>query len=364
MINLSLSYFNLYEKNFNEAEKIASKLQKKYPDNHEIETLNYIIYLNSLKKIDLKIEDDIYDKLIQVTKIKDHHSHSIHDYTFLILEKLYKKQKNIFKEFLSQKVNYLNESSFTLELLNQFKVFIQTKSKSKIEEHFKNRYKEQKKIKKDKQVFTFAHSLLHTQTVLLINNLKFEKAKAIKSEYLDNYIKFNPFNSFTKGNNRAGKKETYTIKEFLSKVLIIKSKLNKNPKSVMDNYLYANALFNLSYFGNSGNITSMYRSVYSFHNKKAELLKINESIKHYEKALKYTKNKEFKAKITYMLAKSELALFDINFAQKGNYYNSNFVDSYDVPRKWTYTKDKTYTKYINNNYGKYFDKLKKDYRNT
>jgi hypothetical protein len=364
MINLSLSYFNLYEKNSLVAEKIAKDLEEKYPGNHEVETLNYIIYLNLLKKIDLKTEDTIYEKLIQVTKNKDHHSNAIHDYTFIILEKLYKKQRNTFKEFLSQKVNYLNESSFNLDLLNQFKTFIQTKSKSKIEEHFKSKYTQQKRIKKDKDGFKLAHSLLHTQTVLLINNLKFQEAKGIKSEYLDTYIKFNPFNSFIKGNNRTGKKETYTIDEFLNKILIIKNELKKNPKSVMDNYLYANALFNLSYFGNSGNITSIYRSVYSFHNKKAELLKINESIKYYEKALKYAKNKEFKAKIIYMLAKSELSLFDINFAQKEDYYNSNFVDSYDVPRKWTYTKDKTYTKYINNNYGKYFDKLKKDYRNT
>ncbi len=364
MINLTLSYFNLYEKNLKEASNIAKELDNSYPNNHEIETLNYVIYLNSLKKINLKTENTVYDRLKQITSNKDHHSSAIHDYTFVILEKLYKKQNDNFKEFLSQKVNYLNDSSFTLELLNQFKTFIQTKSKSKIEEHFKSKYARQMKIKKNNNTYILAHSLLSTQTALLINNLKFKKAREIKSEYLDKYIKFNPFNSFIKGNNRSGKKETYTIKNFLDKILIIEDELKKNPNSVMDNYLYANALFNLSYFGNANNITTVYRSTYSFVNKKAELLKINESIKYYEKALKYAKNEEFKAKITYMLAKSELSLFDINFAKKNSYYNPSSQDSYDASRKWSYTKNKVYLKYIDNNYGKYFDKLKEDYKNT
>ena len=364
MINLSLAYFNLYERNLKEAFIIGKKLDNDYPNNHEIETLNYIIYLNSLEKIDLKTEDIIYEKLEKVTTCKDHHSSAIHNYTFVILEKLYKKQNNKFKEFLSQKVNYLNESSFTLDLLNQFKTFIQTKSKSKIEKHFKNKFLEQNKIKLNNKTFSLAHSLLSTKTALLINNLNFKEAREIESEYLDKYIKFNPFNSFIKGNNRSGNKDTYTIRKFLDKILIIEKELKKNPNSVMDNYLYASALFNLSYFGNSNNITTIYRSNYSFVNKKVELLKINKSIKFYEKALKYAKNKEFKAKITYMLAKSELSLFDINFAKKNSYYNPSFQDSYNASRKWGYTKNKIYLEYIDNNYGKYFDKLKKDYKNT
>lgn len=364
MINLSLAYFNLYEKNLNEAFIIGKKLDEDYPNNHEIETLNYIIYLNSLEKVDLKTEDIIYEKLEKVTTTCKDHSSAIHDYTFVILEKLYKKQNNKFKEFLSQKVNYLNESSFTLDLLNQFKTFIQTKSKSKIEKHFKNKFLEQNKIKLNNKTFSLAHSLLSTKTALLINNLNFKEAREIESEYLDKYIKFNPFNSFIKGNNRSGNKNTYTIRKFLDKILLIEKELKKNPNSVMDNYLYASALFNLSYFGNSNNITTIYRSNYSFVNKKIELLKINKSIRFYEKALKYAKNKEFKAKITYMLAKSELSLFDINFAKKNSYYNPSFQDSYNASRKWGYTKNKIYLEYIDNNYGKYFDKLKKDYKNT
>jgi hypothetical protein len=115
-----------------------------------------------------------------------------------------------------------------------------------------------------------------------------------------------------------------SVKEFLEKLLVIEKELEKNPKSPMDNYLFANVLYNLSYFGNSNILTTVYRSVYSFTDYDLQKEKIDKAIKHYTIALEEAQEKEFKAKITYMLAKVELALFD----------------------------------------GKYFDSLKKDYSDT
>jgi hypothetical protein len=350
MVDLSLGYFNLYSNNLEEAKNIATKLIASN-NNHEVQIFNYVVNLHQLKSIDVKTENDIYSQLIKLTNDKDHTSQAIHDYTFVILGKLYKKQNNSFKAFLSDNINYLNNSSFTLELLNTFNTFMNTKSESKIDEHFKNKYKVSKSVKA-------------TEIKLLINNLEFKKARKVESKYLKELILFNPFNVSISGNNRAGKKDTYTIKQFLDKIVAIKAVLKKDPNSVIDNYLYANALYNLSYFGNANRITTEYRSVYSFQNKSLELKKVNESIKYYEKALKHTKKKEFKAKIIYMLAKSELALFDIKFADKSTFYYSKDIDSHDLPRHWSYTRDKIYDKYIDNNYGKYFDKLKKEYSNT
>ncbi|APW65343.1 hypothetical protein LPB137_05525 [Poseidonibacter parvus] len=365
LVSLALGYFNLYTNNLKKAKNIASKLLT-LRNNHEVQTFNYLVNLYQLKSIDTQVENDIYSQMIQLSSNTNECTKATNDYTFVILEKLYKKQDNKLKEFLSANINYLNNSSFSLQSLNEFNQFIKTKSKSKIDEYLKERYKEQSKIKKVKDKYLFDESLKRTKIKLLINNLQFEKARKIKSEYLNEIIKFNPFNVSIRGNNRSGKTQTYTIKEFLDKITQIKKILKNNPNSVMDNYLYANAIYNLSYFGNSNKITTEYRSVYSFRNKKLELQKVNNSIKYYEKALKYSKKDEFKAKITYMLAKSELALFDINFSEKSkyHYFNTKEISSYDLKRQWSYTKNKVYNNYINNNYGKYFDKLKDEYSNT
>ncbi|PHO18109.1 hypothetical protein CPU12_07525, partial [Malaciobacter molluscorum LMG 25693] len=92
-----------------------------------------------------------------------------------------------------------------------------------------------------------------------------------------------------------------------------------------------------------------------------ELKKINLSIKHFKKALKRAKNKEFKSKIVYMLAKSELALYDINNSKVVN-YNSTKV--HETKRAYSWNISTTYENYIIKGYGKFFDDLKNKYQDT
>ena len=92
--------------------------------------------------------------------------------------------------------------------------------------------------------------------------------------------------------------------------------------------------------------------------------KMNLASKYYLIALENSQKDEFKAKITYMLAKVELADFDINYAKKDKDYYNEDLDRFDLERYWGYQNEDIYVKYINNKYGKYFDLLKKDYSNT
>lgn len=362
LVHLSLAYFYLYDKQIQKAEELSKRLTKEY-NNHETQTLSYIIYLNTLKEVDYNTENVIYEKMSKLLENKDHKSHSIHDYTFVVLTKLYKKQNDKFKTLLSKSINYLDSNSFDLESIEKLQVFSNTKKQSKLEEYFQNKYLEEKHIiTNDKQII-LSENLKKAYTKILINNLKFKEALEVNSTYLSEKIKFNPFNVKIKGNNRSGKQYTYTVKEFLEKLLVIKNELKKNPNSIMDNYLYANALYNLSYFGNSNILSVVYRSVYSFPHKNLELKKINDSIKYYKIAINHSTKAEFKAKITYMLAKSELVLFDINNSKKINYYN-NQENSYEVDRLWRYMKSNIYKDYIKKGYGKYFDKLEENYSNT
>ncbi len=366
LIDLSLAYFYLYDGNIKKAKEFSDKLLK-INSNHETKTLSYLIYLNKLKEINLEDENSIYERMSQLLKEhkeKCQNSDSIHNYTFKKLEKLYKAQNDELKMILSASVNYLNSTIFDLKSIEEFKTFINKKPQSKLEEYLIKQYKKRAYILEEKESFILSENLKNTNTKLLINNLQFKKALDINAKLLSEKIRFNPFNVNIKGNNREGKQYTYTTKQFLEKILEIKKQIALNPKSVIDNYLYANALYNLSYFGNSNSLTTVYRSVYSFKDKDLEKQKIDLSIKHYKQALKYAKNKEFKAKIVYMLAKSELASFDIKFSQKREPYYITDKESYEPGRFWVYSKSKVYKKYLENGYGEFFKELDKEYSNT
>lgn len=362
LVNLALAYFNLYENNLEEASKITQNLLSKNPNSHEVQTLSYIIYLNQLEKIDLKTENSIYEKMTNLMK-EEETSSSIHDYTFVILEKLYLKQNDKLNAFLANHINYLDEAVFDLALLEKFKLFMETSKDSKIKEHFASKYLQQDKIKKQDDRYVLNENLITTKTKLLINNLRFEEALKLNSSILNEKIQFNPFNGLIRGNNRSGKQDMMTIKEFLEKIIVIQKELEKNPKSPMDNYLYANALYNLSYFGNSNILTTVYRSVYSFTDKDLQQQKMDLATKHFSIAFDESQDKEFKAKIAYMLAKVEISNYDINFASSSQDYYNKDMTRYDLER-YGYGNEETYNKYLKNNYGKYFALLKKDFNDT
>ncbi|BAK71142.1 hypothetical protein [Aliarcobacter butzleri] len=342
LVNLSLAYFSIFQKNYVEASKYSKELLEKYPDSHESQTLAYILYLEKLQKIDIKTENEIYTKMTELTK-KDHTSESIHDYTFVILEKLYKKQNDKFNAFLSKYINYLDMSAFDLELMEKFEVFMKSTPDSKLKEYMQTSF--------SKQVNNHSYA---TKTRLLINNLKFQEALETNTPFLNEKIEFNPFNTFIKGNNRTGKQDVLTIKEFLTKMIVIKTELEKNPKSVMDNYLFANALYNLSYFGNSDRITTVYRSNYSIGSPLLQKEKLEKAIKHYNIALENSKDKEFQAKLTYMISKAYLALADL----------SNEKDRWKYYGESKYNYGTIYETFLQKNGAKYFDTLKQDFGNT
>ena len=362
-VNLSLAYYYLYDKQLEKAKALSNKLLT-INNNHETKTLNYVIYLNSLETVDLKEENIIYEKMNELISEHKDENNYIHNYTFLKLKKLYKNQKDYFKALLSKNMRFIDSSSFNLESINKFKEFIKSDANSKLEEFFQNSYKKRGHIRFKNNKITLSTKLKKAQVKILLNNLMFEEALKIDSKYLDEKIQFNPFNVNIRGNNRKGKQNTYTIREFLNKAIIIKKELDKNPKSVMDNYLYANAIYNLSYFGNSNDITTVYRSNYAFKEKQLETNKVNLSIKYYKETLKHSNKKEFKSKVTYMLAKSELALYDIKYAKKVGTYYGMANGAYESDRLWKYSKHDTYIKYIKNGYGEFFNKLEKEYSNT
>ena len=348
LVDLSLVHFNIYFKKYEESKKILDRLLVEFPNKHELEVASYILYLNSLKSIDSSIEDEIYKRVSHFNE----NEFDIYKYTLNTLSNLYKNQNQDFEKYLSDNFYYIEYKDLDLDNFKKFEMFLETKQDTKLREFLQTRFK--KMVTANKSSFDFA------KITVLINNLKFKEALDTNFEILDKTkVEFNPFNGLIRGNNRSGKKEPFTIRKFLQRVIKIENELEKNPNSVMDNFLLANSLYNLSHFGNINRVTTVYRSNYLVHTPKLQEQKLNLAINYYEKALENSKDIELNAKITYLIAKTKLALFDLNYdkyPQEDNWWKKNSV--------YNYGSDEFYEKFLENSGSRYFNILQNNFKDT
>jgi len=355
-VDLSLAYFSFYKGDIKSSKEYLSKAYKvvKNDDIHELKALEYIIYLNELKTIDHEIENNIAKKL-EILMKQECNKDSAFKYTFYIVKNLYKKQGDEFKYFVASNVHNMSNSKITLKRFEDIQALKEKKDKSGLEEYML------KKI-----IFSYVgkeEDLIRLHAKLLMNHLEFEKLLQMYPDKLNYKVRYNIFNNLIRGNNRRVSAVKPTVKEIVEKVIAIKQNLKKNPNNAMDNYLYATVIYNLSYWGNLNNLTTVYRSGYFFREIEREQEKINLSNYHLKKALENTNDKEFKAKITYMLAKNEIAQYDMDNAKEEN--NSFEGKRYSFQRAyfWRYSFSDT-QEFMFQGYGKYFDKLSQNFNDT
>ncbi|MDX4060874.1 hypothetical protein Q6A90_00685 [Aliarcobacter skirrowii] len=352
LVDLSLVHFNIYFKKYEESKKILDRLLVEFPNKHELEVASYILYLNSLKSIDSSIEDEIYRRLSHF----DIKENSIYKYTLNLLAKLYKNQNQDFEEYLVNSFYYINYKNLDLINFRKFEEFLKTPQESKLKNLLQKKFKDM--VSKNKYSFDFA------KITVLINNLKFQEALDTNFDILySKKVEFNPFNGLIRGNNRSGTKEPFTIAEFLTRVITIQKELENNPNSVMDNFLFANSLYNLSHFGNADKITTTYRRNFDVHTPKLQEEKLNLAMKHYKIALENTDDNELKAKITYLMAKVELAKFDLKNDLYPQYYK-NWGSWYTGNSIYNYGSNEFYEAYLKKSGAEYFNKLKDDFKDT
>jgi hypothetical protein len=104
----------------------------------------------------------------------------------------------------------------------------------------------------------------------------------------------------------------YTKLSFLEKMKDLQNKVNtlKGEQAAQANFELANGFYNATWYGNA---RSFFETKFSNFNKTYEKVDLNKSgifnmqlvSAHYQKALELSGDKEFKAKMTYMLAKAE-----------------------------------------------------------
>ena len=156
----------------------------------------------------------------------------------------------------------------------------------------------------------------------------------------------------------------HTKKEFVLRLVLLENSIKTDPKHLAENYfLMANALYNMTYFGNNRSLyespgTGVVYQYFGFSQYTERVANTGELVnplpincncskaeEYYNKAMNSTKDPEFKAKCCFMAAKCEQNMF---FLYKPSDYKGDFkAGKYFAMLKANYSKTKYYDEIIN-----------------
>ncbi|CAA6815681.1 MAG: Unknown protein [uncultured Sulfurovum sp.] len=291
-----LEYNSLERKEVVQLHSLANYKQKPYS-----KLLTYIYGLHQLSSSSYQEQQALYFQLKPLLpKFSQRKQTSILRYTALQISTLNPDntiEKTLNKLFAQNK----NHRAIILKALNYADA---TKFQSYVEQKKRSFFKE-KVFKKTMNNLEKGDVAKILATLYLQEN-NFEKAQVYLRQVpkKNEFNLYNPFNVTINGSNRTKSKQTYSQKKFAETMVRIQKTLEKEPKSALNHFLYANALYNKSWFGNFPMSSVFYRSTYlTKGGKLPKTMDLSQAQEAYELALKYAKNEEFKAKITYQLLK-------------------------------------------------------------
>jgi len=345
-VELYLNLLNgkgLDAKKYAQLQKIATSKEQPLAD-----LLSYLQEASEVTKIS---QNSLYAHLKRLyPKLSRVLQPSLFSYTALQSVPLYPKlsAKEIYSKIFADTSGY---SAWKISpdsiLADSFEAFVEEKNRN---------YYEQMLFRKSMKSLP-KNGVAITLSLLFTKDGDYKKAQ----KYLNQVPKFNrtsdynPFNVSLSGNNRKATKKGYTQRKFVKTMLKIEQSLKRNPQSAMDHFLYANGLYNVSWFGNSPMLASIWRTTNSIEKSRAEHIKHNISKikKEYQLALKYATNKEFKAKVAYQLLK-------IAFNEEILLPNSDYIPQFKV--SWdnslhTLVRDSSRLKRL-------YSEYKKEYKDT
>jgi len=293
-----LEYNSLKRKDLIQLRSLANHKQKPYA-----KLLSYMYGVHQLSSNSLEEQHNLYIQLKPLlSKLSKKQQISILRYTTLQISTLEEentieqKMNKLFAENINQRSNILKALNF--DNAQNFEHYIEKKQRSYFgTEVFKATMNSLKRGDVAKILAT-----------LYLQDNKFSRAKYYLRQIPKHnvYTPYNPFNACISGSNRTKSKKSYNQKKFVETMLRLQSVLSKHPKSARDHFLYANGLYNKSWFGNFPMSSVLHRSISLY---KGELLPetidLSEAEAEYQLALKYAKTEEFKAEISYQLLKIE-----------------------------------------------------------
>ena len=278
---------------------LANKEEKPY-----VQLLSYMHGLHQLNSSSLEDQEILYRQLkLLLPQLKEEKQKSILRYTALQLATLYPKNsiethlnalfaknREIHRDQILKAVNF--------EKATTFNEYIEKERRSFLE----------------KEVFKTTMRSLHKNDVakilltLHMQNNNFDRARFYlrQTPRSNVYTPYNPFNATLSGNNRTKSRKSYNQRDFTETMLRLEERIKKEPTSARDHFLYANGLYNKSWFGNFPMSSVLYRNTSIY--KNAPLPKttnLRQAEDEYLLAYYYAKDNEFKAKIVYQLLKIE-----------------------------------------------------------
>jgi len=317
-----LSYFEyIYQNKNNPTEPKVKRL------------LAYLKFIDTLNKID---ENEISKKLKNTENFFKGSGieKSLERYTFNKLSELYPKDS-----LKAQLASYFDDygrmfdgiefrKRLTLNSLNEFITLKNKKDKNYIEQLLLS----SRELFLEPDLINLYYGVLYTRNMNFARALEYIRDLKlpnrgyddIEDGYRSSFMRvsmYNPFNVGFSGNNReTNKNMSYSHKKFLTTMLKIENELQKNPNSVIDNFLMATGLYNISDFGNSPMFAMVYRGTSIINSKNLNLLEKSEFF--YNKVLSLSKNRELRAKVYYQLLKISLdkKLFEYHKIDKNRYY--------------------------------------------
>ena len=286
---------------------MANHKQKPYA-----KLLAYIYGLHQVSSSSDEEQKALYQQLLPLlTHFSDKKQASILRYTAFQLANVdhVKPIDNIINKLFSKNKNPQNDHNreIILKALNnadasKFKTYMEKKERSFFEQ----------KVFKQTMKYLNRGDVAKILATLYLQKNNFKESQFYLREIPKQnlYTPYNPFNVSINSSNRTKSKQDYSQKKFIETMLRIKSVLKKEPKSAINHFLYANGLYNKSWFGNFPLSSVLYRSPYLLKGEKLPITTdLSEAQKEYELALKYAnhkdekKNENFKAQIAYQLLK-------------------------------------------------------------
>ena len=255
-----------------------------------IKPFELMVYLDTLRYIDAKVEKEITTRLeaIRALGLKDVVlQENFLTYVFVKIAPLYQDKA---KQYLCQNTAGFDGDDVDVDTVKEIQQLMLKKDKSFLETS----------MLRGVDAFLERYTLDEVLGKIYLQNEQYDKAVKAFAKARLKPLKYNPFNASLNGTNRTASKRKLTLLDFARKLQTIKKQANTD---AMNAFLYATARYNMSWFGNSPMSVRFYRSTVSWDVKDGSM---DKAIAYYQKALSLSSDRELNAKILYNLAKCEL----------------------------------------------------------
>lgn len=345
--DFAISYMDYMKGDFDKAKEGIAKLKKSSGENkeyaHQLKIFSLVVDLTALEGIDTNVENQYF------SQIKKHQK--IERFGINIFERLYKKQGEKAKAYLCNHNLDTYIYSPQKDLIDNLIAFKNKDGKTKCEESLSVKAGSKNELLELKATFLFADN-------------KLEEAKKIFESLPKDFLKKYKYaswntNPFIEKIIDCHECDNGTDNKYSNKLALVKRMLElkktaeSNPTEAAKLYYQlATAYYNISYFGSSWDAIDYHRSGSSIYWGDDENLDCTNAIIFYKKALDASKDAEFQAKCSYMIAKCE----------QNHFYKSKYFKDRKTRKQALKDYYRTYFKRLKNKYSdtKYYQEIIKE----